>query len=68
MRLADVRDAASALGDEPRKHLLVSELLGSFGCNELSPECLEACIHTLGRPGCIVMPRVRLNAPIIIIY
>lgn len=28
--------------DAPEKaDILVSELLGSFGCNELSPECLD---------------------------
>lgn len=26
-------------------NLIVSELLGSFGCNELSPECLDALFH-----------------------
>jgi type II protein arginine methyltransferase len=29
----------------PKANLVVSELLGSFGCNELSPECLDALLY-----------------------
>lgn len=32
-------------------HLVVSELLGSFGCNELSPECLDALFTATGICG-----------------
>jgi PRMT5 arginine-N-methyltransferase/PRMT5 oligomerisation domain/PRMT5 TIM barrel domain len=28
-----------------KAHLIVSELLGSFGCNELSPECLDTLLY-----------------------
>ena len=39
----------------PLPHLLVSELLGSFGDNELSVECLDAACRWL-RPGGICIP------------
>ncbi|OQV22858.1 Protein arginine N-methyltransferase 5 [Hypsibius exemplaris] len=35
--------------------LLISELLGSFGCNELSPECLDGAQHYL-KPDGISIP------------
>lgn len=35
--------------------LIVSELLGSFGCNELSPECLDALLKRC-RPDVISIP------------
>jgi len=31
--------------------ILVSELLGSFGDNELSPECLDGALRFLGPEG-----------------
>ncbi|KAH3667838.1 hypothetical protein WICMUC_005238 [Wickerhamomyces mucosus] len=34
-----------------RYHMIVSELLGSFGCNELSPECLEPLMKYLTEDG-----------------
>jgi type II protein arginine methyltransferase len=39
-------NAAELFGSSTQTaHLVVSELLGSFGCNELSPECLDALFH-----------------------
>jgi protein arginine N-methyltransferase 5 len=38
-----------------RIDILVSELLGSFGDNELSPECLEGCERLLA-PGAVSIP------------
>jgi type II protein arginine methyltransferase len=37
--------------------ILVSELLGSFGDNELSPECLDGIQHVLAKPHGISIPR-----------
>ena len=37
--------------------ILVSELLGSFGDNELSPECLDGILHLLAQPHGISIPR-----------
>ncbi|KAL5611956.1 hypothetical protein BROUX41_000477 [Berkeleyomyces rouxiae] len=36
--------------------ILVSELLGSFGDNELSPECLDGIQHVLSKPYGISIP------------
>ncbi|KAM4059170.1 PRMT5 TIM barrel domain-containing protein [Hirsutella rhossiliensis] len=36
--------------------ILVSELLGSFGDNELSPECLDGIQHVLAKPCGISIP------------
>ena len=36
--------------------IIVSELLGSFGDNELSPECLDGIIPRLLKPGGISIP------------
>lgn len=41
LRLIDI----ASIGGTPATHV-VSELLGSFGCNELSPECLQALYRT----------------------
>jgi protein arginine N-methyltransferase 5 len=49
LELVDVRDFAAS--SSSRYHILVSELLGSFGDNELSPECLE-CALPLLEAGC----------------
>lgn len=39
--------------------IIVSELLGSFGDNELSPECLDGAQHFLkGTPLCISTAKV----------
>ncbi|KAJ2744268.1 phospholipid transporting ATPase [Coemansia sp. BCRC 34301] len=40
-----------------RADILVSELLGSFGDNELSPECLDAACHVLLAPGGVCIPQ-----------
>lgn len=37
--------------------ILISELLGSFGDNELSPECLDGILHVLAKPHGISIPR-----------
>ncbi|KAG6029736.1 hypothetical protein E4U41_000291 [Claviceps citrina] len=37
--------------------ILISELLGSFGDNELSPECLDGIQHVLAKPHGISIPR-----------
>jgi protein arginine N-methyltransferase 5 len=36
-----------ATGPPERGHIIVSELLGSFGCNEASPECLDGAQELL---------------------
>lgn len=45
----------SKTGEAPEKHgkvdILISELLGSFGDNELSPECLDGIQHVLAPQG-----------------
>lgn len=41
--------------ESQKYHLIVSELLGSFGCNELSPECLYATESNL-HPSAISIP------------
>jgi len=50
----------------PRKaDALVSELLGSFGDNELSPECLDGAQHLLAEDGvCIPQSYVSSVAPV----
>ncbi|KAJ2765689.1 hypothetical protein IWQ57_004677, partial [Coemansia nantahalensis] len=42
---------------ERRADILVSELLGSFGDNELSPECLDGALARAAAPGCVCIPR-----------
>ena len=37
-------------------HIIVSELLGSFGDNELSPECLDAAQQLLVQRGGVMIP------------
>ncbi|KAG6274386.1 hypothetical protein E4U49_003764 [Claviceps purpurea] len=37
--------------------ILISELLGSFGDNELSPECLDGIQHVLAQPHGISIPQ-----------
>jgi protein arginine N-methyltransferase 5 len=48
-------DARSAQLRHPA-HLVISELLGSFGCNELSPECLHGARH-LHYDDAIIIPQ-----------
>lgn len=43
-------------GQLPSPDLVVSELLGSFGDNELSPECLDSITDIL-RPTTISIPQ-----------
>ncbi|KAJ1835016.1 hypothetical protein LPJ63_001484 [Coemansia sp. RSA 2711] len=40
-----------------RADILVSELLGSFGDNELSPECLDGALDHLAAANCVCIPR-----------
>ncbi|KAJ1734342.1 hypothetical protein LPJ61_001122 [Coemansia biformis] len=40
-----------------RADILVSELLGSFGDNELSPECLDGALAQLAAADCVCIPR-----------
>lgn len=42
-------------GELPQPDLIVSELLGSFGDNELSPECLDGVTDIL-RPTTVSIP------------
>lgn len=37
----DMRELSSMFADKLKPDLVVSELLGSFGDNELCPECLD---------------------------
>jgi protein arginine N-methyltransferase 5 len=37
--------------------ILISELLGSFGDNELSPECLDGIQHVIAKPHGISIPK-----------
>lgn len=46
---SDMRDWKGAEND--KADILVSELLGSFGDNELSPECLDGAQHLLREDG-----------------
>lgn len=51
--------------DEIKVNLLVSELLGSFGCNELSPECIDGVRHCLDENAiCIPSRYVSEIAPV----
>jgi protein arginine N-methyltransferase 5 len=40
-----------------KAHILVSELLGSFGDNELSPECLDGAQRFLAKDGVSIPSR-----------
>jgi hypothetical protein len=44
----DMRSLPVPIG-ECKAHIIVSELLGSFGDNELSPECLDGAMRFLAR-------------------
>ncbi|GMT20562.1 hypothetical protein PFISCL1PPCAC_11859 [Pristionchus fissidentatus] len=44
--MRDLKKTATSLGLR-RPDIIVSELLGSFGDNELSPECLDGCVDWL---------------------
>lgn len=47
--VADMRELSKLVraGSYPQPDLIVSELLGSFGDNELSPECLDGVTDIL---------------------
>ena len=55
---ADMRELSERVqsGELPQPDLIVSELLGSFGDNELSPECLDGVTDFL-RPTTISIPQ-----------
>uniref|UniRef100_A0A7I4YC01 Protein arginine N-methyltransferase n=1 Tax=Haemonchus contortus TaxID=6289 RepID=A0A7I4YC01_HAECO len=55
---ADMRDVPSIAAEHgyPQPDIIVSELLGSFGDNELSPECLDG-ITPLLKPSTISIPQ-----------
>lgn len=46
--------------------ILITELLGSFGDNELSPECLDGAVRFLKRehlcPGFLLFPRLKFHS------
>ncbi|KAH8052622.1 hypothetical protein JL722_10179 [Aureococcus anophagefferens] len=50
-------DMRRVAGGFDRVDCLVSELLGSFGDNELSPECLDGAAAALLKPGGASIPR-----------
>lgn len=56
---SDLRSWRPPNGASSRVHLIISELLGSFGDNELSPECLDALDNTeVLDPKCgIIIPQ-----------
>lgn len=43
--------------DDEKADIIVSELLGSFGDNELSPECLDGAEKLLKNPSGISIPK-----------
>lgn len=45
------------LNEEDKADIIVSELLGSFGDNELSPECLDGAEKLLKNPSGISIPQ-----------
>ncbi|VDO58266.1 unnamed protein product, partial [Haemonchus placei] len=55
---ADMRDVPAIAAEHgyPQPDIIVSELLGSFGDNELSPECLDG-ITPLLKPSTISIPQ-----------
>ena len=53
---ADMRD----FNPDVKADILISELLGSFACNELSPECLDGAQRLL-KPGGISIPSSYTN-------
>lgn len=52
-----VAEGHEAAGTITAVDVLVSELLGSFGDNELSPECIDGIQHHLARPHGISIPQ-----------
>lgn len=55
---------------EPKEKadMVISELLGGFGCNELSPECLDASTHKLMKRKCLLLIQVYLSSAQCIVY
>ncbi|PWN29173.1 PRMT5-domain-containing protein [Jaminaea rosea] len=51
LRFGDMRTADRPMREDERADILVSELLGSFGDNELSPECLDGGVRFLKKGG-----------------
>ncbi|CAO1613135.1 unnamed protein product [Parajaminaea phylloscopi] len=51
VRFGDMRTAERPAREDERADILVSELLGSFGDNELSPECLDGACRFLKQTG-----------------
>jgi protein arginine N-methyltransferase 5 len=51
LRFGDMRTATRPVREEERADILVSELLGSFGDNELSPECLDGACRFIKKNG-----------------
>ena len=49
VRFGDMRSAPVPPDVRDRADIVVSELLGSFGDNELSPECLDGAMRFLKR-------------------
>ncbi|KAG7829763.1 hypothetical protein KL920_002622 [Ogataea angusta] len=54
---ADVRSWAPHVPSQSGFHLIISELLGSFGCNELSPECLYSVEQYCDPDNSIFIPK-----------
>ncbi|KAH3671690.1 hypothetical protein OGAPHI_000395 [Ogataea philodendri] len=54
---ADIRTWQPKTASQSGFNLVVSELLGSFGCNELSPECLYAVESYCDISNCIFIPK-----------
>ncbi|ODV87593.1 hypothetical protein CANARDRAFT_26973 [[Candida] arabinofermentans NRRL YB-2248] len=53
----DVRFWQPHSSDSNGFNLVISELLGSFGCNELSPECLDSIEKYCDGQNCIFIPK-----------
>lgn len=52
----DIRSWHPQCHYESNFNLVISELLGSFGCNELAPECLDAVSNLCDPETCISIP------------
>lgn len=57
MRSFDAASMASFCHSEGTYDAVVSELLGSLGDNELSPECLDGIVDRILAPGGVSIPR-----------
>lgn len=54
--VGDCREMPTPPDGSKKAEMVVSEMLGSFACNELSPDILEECIHRLAQPNAIMVP------------